>query len=145
MISVITDQNGLRSALGLSGQTNLVAMHVVMVGHANGSSQNDPPMAPSISGPSNGLKGVPYNYTVVTTDPDGDDVYYYVAWGDGTNSGWIGPFPSGMMVTLNHTWSGQGAYTIKAKAKDTHNLESSWTPLVMTIIGSELGIEITGG
>ena len=145
VISVITDQNGLRSALGLSGQTNLVAMHVVMVGHANGSSQNNPPMAPSISGPSSGLKGVRYNYTVVTTDPDGDDVYYYVDWGDGTNSGWVGPFPSGMMVTLNHTWSGQGTYTIKAKAKDTHNLESSWTPLVMTIIGSELGIEITGG
>jgi nitroreductase len=145
VIPVITDQNGLRSALGISGQTNLLAMHVVMVGHVNGSSQNNPPLAPSLSGPSSGLKGVRYNYTVVTTDPDGDEVYYYVDWGDGTNSGWVGPFPSGMMVTLNHTWSGQGTYTIKAKAKDTHDLESSWTPLVMTIIGSELGIEITGG
>jgi hypothetical protein len=145
VISVITDQNGLRSALGLSGQTNLVAMHVVMVGHVNGSSQNNPPMAPSLFGPSSGLKGVRYNYTVVTTDPDGDDVYYYVDWGDGTNSGWVGPFPSGMMVTLNYTWSQIGAYTIKAKAKDIYDLESSWTPLVITITESGLGIEISGG
>jgi len=145
VLSVITDQNGLRSALGLSGQTNLVAMHVVMVGHVNGSSQNNPPGPPSLSGPSSGMKGVLYNYTVVTSDPDGDDVYYYVDWGDGTASGWVGPFISGMMVTLNHSWSGEGSYTIKAKAKDIYDSESSWTPLVMTIIGSELGIEITGG
>jgi nitroreductase len=146
VLSVITDQNGLRSALGLSGQTNLVAMHVVMVGHANGSSQNNPPGAPSLSGPSGGMKKVCYNYTVITTDPDGDDVFYYVDWGDQTNSGWVGPFVSGMMVTLNHTWSEIGTYTIKARAKDIHDLESSWSsPLVMMITGSELDIEIKGG
>jgi nitroreductase len=128
VLSVITDQNGLRSALGLSGQTNLVAMHLAMVGHANGSSQNNPPLAPSISGPSNGLNGVLYNYTMVTTDPDGDHVYYWVDWDDGTNSGWVGPFPSGAVVSFNHTWSQPGTYTIKVKAKDTSGSESIWTP-----------------
>jgi len=50
-----------------------------------------------------------------------------------------------MMVTLNHTWTHAGSYTIKAKAKDTNGLESAWTPLVMTITEAGLAIEITGG
>lgn len=145
VVSVITDQNGLRSAVGVPGQTNLVPLHVVMVGRANQSSQNNPPLAPTLSGPSSGLINVLYNYTLVTTDPDGDDVYYYVDWSDGTNSGWVGPFPSGMMVTLNHTWTHAGSFTIKAKAKDPAGLESAWTPLVMTITQAGLAIEITGG
>jgi SagB-type dehydrogenase family enzyme len=145
VLSVITDQNGLRTALGLSTQTNLVAMHMVMVGHANGSIQNNPPLAPTLAGPSSGQKEVPYDYTVVTTDPDSDNVSYYVDWDDETNSGWVGPFPSGKMVTLNHTWSRVGTYTIQAKARDTHSLKSSWTPLEMTIAGPVLGIELKSG
>jgi SagB-type dehydrogenase family enzyme len=145
VVSVITNQNDLRSALGLSGQTNLIAMHVAMVGHANGTSQNNPPLAPSISGPSNGINGVLYNYTIVTTDPDGDDVYYYIEWGDGTSSGWIGPFASGTPVPFNHTWSQAGTYTIKVKAKDTFGSESIWTPFDITIAGPMVDIAITGG
>lgn len=144
-LSVITDQNALRTALGLSAQTNLIALHVAMVGHTNGSTQNNPPLTPTLTGPSSGQRGIIYNYTVVTTDPDGDDVYYFIDWGDDTNSGWIGPFPSGMMVTLNHTWSQPGTYTIQAKARDTQSLESSWTTLEMTIGGPVLELEIKGG
>jgi SagB-type dehydrogenase family enzyme len=144
-LSVITDQNGLRTALGLPAQTNLVPLHVTMVGHTNGSTQNNPPLAPTLTGPSSGQRGIRYNYTMVTIDPDDDDVYYFVDWGDGTNSGWVGTFPSGMMMTLNHTWSQPGTYTIQAKARDTHSLESSWTSLEMTIGGPVLELEIKGG
>jgi len=145
VLSVITDQNGLRTALGLSAQTNLVALHVAMVGHTNGSTQNNPPLAPNLTGPSSGQRGILYNYTMITTDPDDDDVYYFLNWDDGTNSGWVGPFPSGVMVTLNHSWSQPGTYTIQAKARDTHSLESSWTPLEMTIGGPVLELEMKGG
>jgi len=144
VLSVITDQNGLRAALGLSGQPNLVAMHLALVGHMNGGGQNNPPLAPNITGPSDGLNGVQYNYTVVTTDPDGDDVYYFIDWGDGT-SGWYGPYPSGMMVTINHTWSNPGTYTIQVKAKDSNGSESDWTFYEVTIAGPRLEIEIKGG
>jgi nitroreductase len=145
VLSVITDQNGLRTALGLSAQTNLVALHVAMVGHTNGSTQNNPPLTPTLTGPSSGQRGILYNFTVVTTDPDGDDIYYFLDWGDGANSGWTGPFPSGMMATLNHIWSQPGTYTIQAKARDTHSLESSWTSLEMTIGGPVLELEMKGG
>jgi hypothetical protein len=145
VLSVVTDQNGLRSALGLSGQTNLVAMHVAMVGHVNGSAQNNPPLPPSVSGPSNGLAGVLYNFTIWTTDPDDDDVYYWVDWDDGTSGGWVGPFHSGAPVSFNHTWSQPGLHTNRVKAKDTYGAESIWTFFSITIAGPGLDIEITGG
>jgi len=67
-----------------------------------------------------------YNFTFKATDPDGDNVYYFIDWGDGTTSGWYGPYLSGEEVTHNHTWSVKGTYSVKAKAKDIYNQESPW-------------------
>jgi len=44
---------------------------------------NDPPTVPIITGPTSGAVSVSYEFTIVSTDPDGDDVYYYIDWGDG--------------------------------------------------------------
>ena len=130
--------------LGLSAQTNLVALHVAMVGHANGSTQNNPPLAPTLSGPSSGQRGVLYNFTVVTTDPDDDDVYYCVDWGDGTNSGWVGPFPSGMHGNVeSHLVSSRAPIPSKRKQRTPMVSESSWTPFDMIIAGPGLDIEIS--
>jgi nitroreductase len=145
VLSVITDQNALRTALGVSSQTNLIALHVAMVGHTNGGTQNNPPLTPTLSGPSSGHKEVLYSYTVTTTDPDTDDVFYFIDWGDGSNSGWVGPFSSGTTATLNHSWSQPGTYTLQAKARDAHSLESGWVSHEMTIGGPVLEIGIKGG
>lgn len=146
VLSIITDQNALRSSLGLSSQTNLVAMHVALVGHINDSAENHPPAIPSLSGPLQGASGVLYNYTVSATDVDGDDVFYLINWGDQTNSGWVGPFDSGTSVTLNHSWALKGTYPVIARAKDSHGLQgSSSTPLLVTITGPGVDIIITGG
>lgn len=90
---------------------------------------NNLPNAPDILGPSKGKPGTTYKYTITATDPDQDDLYYYVDWGDTTNSGWIGPYASGANVNINHAWSVKGSYTIQAKAKDTHGGESDWGTL----------------
>ncbi|GAI25212.1 unnamed protein product, partial [marine sediment metagenome] len=64
------------------------------------------------------------------TDPDTDDIAEYIVnWGDGPNETITGPFASGTPATANHTWEEQGKYTIKAKAKDEHGLESEWGTL----------------
>ncbi len=144
-LSVITDQNALRTALGVSSQTNLIALHIAMVGHTNGGTQNNPPLTPTLTGPSSGQKEVLYSYTVTTTDPDTDDVFYFIDWGDGSNSGWVGPFSSGATATLNHSWSQPGTYTMQAKARDAHSLESGWVSHEMTIGGPVLEIGIKGG
>ena len=72
-----------------------------------------------------------YNFT--TTDPDGDEVYYFIDWGDQTNGSWIGPYPSGDKITKSHTWSTKGTYIIKAKAKDIYGNESDWATLSVTM------------
>jgi hypothetical protein len=103
---------------------------------------NHPPGTPIVKGPSSSpitkslldekplsrplLKPGTYNFTFKATDPDRDDVYYFIDWGDGTISGWFGPYLSGEEVTQSHTWSVKGTYLVKAKAKDIYNQEGPW-------------------
>lgn len=85
---------------------------------------NQPPTTPVISGPSSGFVNVEYTFTASSTDPDGDQVYYWFDWDDGTNSGWVGPYASGETASAKHTWATKGTYEIKVKAKDEHGSES---------------------
>ena len=94
---------------------------------------NTPPNNPTITGPADGKIKVAMKYNFTTTDPDGDDVSYYIEWGDGTNSGWIGPLSSGDTTIQSHTWTKKGTYTIKAKAKDILGNESDWGTLSVTM------------
>jgi hypothetical protein len=91
------------------------------------------PNAPTINGSLNGTVGVKYNYTFVSTDPDGDNLFYYIKWGDDTNTSWLGPYLSGEEIIVNHTWSEKGKYTIQAKAKDIWGAESGWGYLDVTM------------
>jgi hypothetical protein len=87
---------------------------------------NKKPIRPTISG----VKGIHvpnriYDYDFVTTDPDGDDVLYYIDWGDGTFVYWFGPYESSENVTISHTWPAlTKIYEIQVKAKDIYGAES---------------------
>jgi len=87
--------------------------------------QPDKPATPS--GKISGKAGTEYIYMSNTTDPDGDQVYYWFDWGDNTNSGWLGPFDSGETVSAKHVWTVKGDYEIKVKAKDVYDAESEWS------------------
>jgi hypothetical protein len=90
--------------------------------------ESNPPTKPTRpNGPINGTVGIPYSYTSSATDPDGDKIYYMFDWGDGTTSGWIGPYNSGGVGTASKTWDKKGTYLIKVIAKDTHGKLSSWS------------------
>jgi PKD repeat protein len=93
----------------------------------------NPPETPTITGLNTGKPGIAYDYTIITTDSDGDDVYYYIDWADATSTGWIGPFPSGQTITETHTWSKKGTYAVKVKAKDILDIESDWATLDVTM------------
>jgi len=88
-----------------------------------------PPNTPLITGLPHGKINVEYTYCANTSDPDGDDVFYWFEWGDGNNTGWLGPVASGATVCANHTWSNKGSFTVQVKAKDTNGLESAWATL----------------
>lgn len=94
---------------------------------------NIPPDDPTITGPAEGKIKVATEYNFTTTDPEGDEVYYFIDWGDGSNSSWIGPSLSGDLITESHSWVKKGTYTIKAKAKDIYDAESSWGVLTVTM------------
>jgi hypothetical protein len=94
---------------------------------------NQPPNPPTITGPAKGKAGTAYDYNLTAIDPEGDEVYYFIDWGDNTNSSWIGPYSSGDQIIKSHTWSTKGTYTVKAKAKDTYGKESDWVQLQITM------------
>lgn len=97
--------------------------------------KSDPPAVPDLTGPSWALINDSVTFSVNTTDPDGDNVYYYLDWGDGTNTGWVGPSPSGVQQNIAHAWHSLGIYNVTAKAKDYHGSSSTWTtPLTLTIV-----------
>jgi len=93
----------------------------IYIGSATG---NEPPNAPTMKGPKNGDKDKKYDFTFSAVDPEGDNVYLFVDWGDGTDSGWVGPYNSAESVILSHTWSQEEKFTITAKAKDEQGLFS---------------------
>jgi hypothetical protein len=106
-------------------------MWLIKVSQGNGTL---PPLKPTINGPTTGTVNNEYPYTSSTTDPDGDQVYYLWDWGDGNNSGWLGPYTSGATISSIHKWTVKGLYNIKVKAKDIYGAESSWSdPLPITM------------
>ena len=99
--------------------------------------ENHPPKTPTVRGRQSGTNGTAYRYTFSATDPDGDDVYFYLNWGDtywdGGAVGWIGPYKSGQKITLEKTWAEKGNYTVRVKAKDRCDAKSDWSTLTVTM------------
>ena len=98
----------------------------------NNYSQQLPPLRPSITAPGSIVINNAVDFTVVTKDINDANVSYWVDWGDGTNSGWVGPFASGEGVTLNHTWTKALSFLVKAKAKNNYG-ESEWQYTIVIV------------
>jgi len=87
---------------------------------------NEPPAIPSVDGPSKGKPNTEYEYSISSSDPENENLYYYIDWGDGSSDSDLGPYSSDEDITKTHTWSEKEDYTIRVKAKDTNGLESDW-------------------
>lgn len=68
-----------------------------------------------------------HNYSSSSYDINDDQIWFKWNWGDGTNSGWVGPYYSNETVIVSHIWNINGDYEIRLKAKDSHGLESEWS------------------
>ena len=106
---------------------------------------NQPPEALNITGPHYGRPGMNYTFCIEGVDPgpDGDDLFCMWDWGDGDNTGWLGPYDSGEMMCASHAWSEEGTYTIRVKLKDKHGNESDWLSHVIIIEAGAPHVEIT--
>ena len=111
---------------GCTQGTPVDRMFVMELGNAG--TPNQPPVTPAApTGPTSGNVGVSYSFTANTTDPDGDNISYMFDWGDGNDSGWLGPYASGTPKTQAYTWNAVGVYDVKVKAKDINDDESGWS------------------
>jgi len=105
-----------------------------------GGGTNTPPSTPATpSGPDTGNVGTSYSFSTSTTDPDGDNVAYQFDWGDGNLSSWSSYVSSGSSVSMSHSWSSTGTYSVKAKAKDANGAESGWSDGLFFTITLETG------
>lgn len=95
--------------------------------------ENQPPNTPTISGPEKGKPGSNYQYTITGTDPEEDMISAYILWGDDTITDWTTFHDSGESFFLTHSWAEKGNYTVEVKVKDTHEAESGWATLSVTI------------
>jgi hypothetical protein len=86
--------------------------------------ENKRPTAPQINGKRIGFGGKEYEFTFVSTDEEGHDLFYKIDWNDGEVTDWLGPYSSGEQITLSHAWNKNGQYFIKAWAKDEMQGES---------------------
>jgi hypothetical protein len=95
---------------------------------------NTPPEKPERpSGTLSGKVNVNYSFWTSTVDVDEDQVWFWFEWGDGTNSGWVGPYDSDTIGSANHSWSVEGSFNITVKAKDIA-AESNWSdPLLVSM------------
>jgi DNA-binding beta-propeller fold protein YncE len=98
---------------------------VVLLG-AKCSLFNKAPTVPAVTGPAQGVAGVPVTFKATATDPDGDSITFQFDWGDTTTPAWSAFLASGETLSAAHTYADSGTYTVKAKAKDAGGKESGW-------------------
>ena len=104
-------------------------------------SMNNPPEVPVMHGPTQPKIGVELTYSFHTTDPDGDNVSYYIDWDDGTIEDWFGPFKSGNEVAVSHVWIEKGWYLVRCKAKDhPYEAEGEWGEYLVKVPPKNKGI-----
>jgi hypothetical protein len=90
------------------------------------------PLPPEIGGSTEGKVGTPIPYGFTFHDPEGDNLSYYINWGDGVNTSWVGPGDI-QGVVVDHTYTKKGMYTITAQTKDVYGLESPVGTLTVTM------------
>jgi len=102
---------------------------------------NRPPSNPIIGGPENGKINTDYSYVIGSTDEDHDDITYLIDWGGGT-SYQIGPFHSGVYISLTHRWDSPGKHTITVIASDGNATASSEKHITIqeTLIADNIAI-----
>jgi len=95
------------------------------------------PNTPTLKGPTDVKIWIEYEYRAVTTDPQGDSIYYkfqfYYGPDDIVETDWMGPYINGAEVSVPHRWHDKGTFQVGVKAKDTSGHESGWASLDVTV------------
>jgi hypothetical protein len=104
---------------------------------------NRPPNAPVFVMEKSDWEKESYTYVFYAEDPDGDQVYYDIAWEKVSDTErvsspddpvvlWLGPFNSSEEVQKTHTFDKHGEYELTIRAKDTHDSIGPATTITVT-------------
>jgi hypothetical protein len=102
------------------------------------SAANTAPNVPGITGPGGETINTSYTYNFTTTDSENNQVRVAIDWdNNGTEDEWLPTastyVPSGTVQATSHTWTSNGAKTIKARAYDTLGAASGWATYNLTV------------
>ncbi len=111
-----------------------MAVVLVVIGVA-GCKKNAAPEVPQVSGPGVAKPGETLTFGFTSVDPNLDDVWYMVAWGDTSTPVWSSGRPSGEQYVVTHSYPDSGVYFVKARAKDSQDAESPWSDSSQVTVG----------
>ena len=116
----IDDYNITARALDTHGKPSDSSIYHIRIG-------DQPPDMPKIYGAVQGVPDIFYEFGFISIDPENDNLYYDIDWGDGFIENDIGPFPSGEIIPRSHKWTDTGNYKVKARAKDEFDNYGEWS------------------
>ncbi|MEM0492796.1 MAG: DUF2341 domain-containing protein [Candidatus Thermoplasmatota archaeon] len=92
--------------------------------------------------------GIMYDYTTTSTQTILGDIYYKFYWGDGSDSGWLGPYTSGEIVSAGHIYSidalGDNDIRVVCKINDAESVLSVPLRVRMYRVGDTSGNDNVG-
>ena len=80
-----------------------------------------------IEGPNQGKIRIPYEFSFYLTNPEGCNFTLKINWGDGEISDWLGPFVTGEVAFVSHSWDDKDNYTIQASVRECNDSEYNAT------------------
>ncbi len=97
---------------------------------------NSEPQNLNIEAPSFGKARYEITSTLTATDPEDHDIFFFIDWGDGNTTGWLGPSTSTQPYSIIHRYARLGRYKIQICSKDIWDAQSSWGTHPITILPS---------
>ncbi|MBM3330377.1 hypothetical protein FJY68_00840 [candidate division WOR-3 bacterium] len=124
LVARAKDEKGL-----VSDWSNVHVMVVV------GDSVSRPPGIPLVPiGPDTGYVDSAYEFRTAGGDANGDSIMLQFDWGNGDTSAWSAPVAESTIVSLSHSWTAAGDFSIRARARDVGDLVSDWSSFhVLTV------------
>jgi len=97
-----------------------------------------PPEIPEIiDGTTSTFTGSFPEFSVVSTDPEEDEIQYGWDFKDESEIQWTDWFLSGEICTISHKWSKTGTFLVKVKARDENYGESNWSEEIIVTVSDE--------
>lgn len=104
---------------------------------------NIPPNYPAFTRYSYEIAAGEFPFQLFLIDANKDDIQVQIDWGDGSRTGWLGPFASRSVATVPHTFVEEGEYRITARTQDSRGTESQWCDSVRVRVDNAVPVELS--